>query len=162
MLECIVFYGLAAAVLGSALGVVILRNVLHSALFLGLALACTGGIFALCGSDFLFVSQILVYVGGIALLILFVVLLSGRSKDLQSRQINDQWLAALVVAGTTVALLYRSLSVFSNAFARTEPAAATLPIGRLLLTDYLVPFELVSLLLLAALMGAVWFTRSKT
>ena len=81
MMESIVFYSLAAVTLVSALMVVTLRNTFHSALFLGLSLAGVAGIFGTLGSDFLFAAQIMIYVSGIAVLILFVVLLSGEEGD---------------------------------------------------------------------------------
>ena len=160
-METILFYAMATLLVGSALGVVLLRNVLHSALFLGLSLAWVGGLFALSGAEFLFVSQILIYVGGVAVLILFVVLLSGRAHDLKNRQLNDQWLAALVVLGVTLGFLFRSLSAYSKILAKPQSIGPTASLGKLLLTDFLVPFEMVSLLLLVALMGAVLFSRAE-
>src|SRR5579862_4694489 len=98
-MEQIAFYSLSALVVFSALLVVSMRNTVHSALFLGLCLAGVGGLFALLGADFLFAGQIMVYVGGIAVLIMFVVMLLGRASDLHLRQINRHWLQAFLVCG---------------------------------------------------------------
>jgi len=88
MLQQIVFFSLAAVTVLSALAVVTMRNTVHSALFLGLTLGGVGGLFAMLGADFLFAGQIMVYVGGIALLVMFVVMLLGRASDLHLRQVN--------------------------------------------------------------------------
>ena len=158
-MEQLVFYSLAAVVLIPALLVVLLRNAVHSALFLGLSLAGVGGLFALLGADFLFGGQILVYVTGIAVLIMFCVMLLGRASDLHLRQVNKQWAAGLLVCAISGAGLFRIL----RAYAKTSSSAASRPtthgIGGLMLGDYAVPFELVSLVLLAALLGAVFFSR---
>src|SRR5579885_2648517 len=97
----IVFYSLAALTLLSALAVVTMRNTVHSALFLGLCLAGVAGLFGVLGADFLFAGQIMVYVGGIALLVMFVVMLLGRASDLHLRQVNSHWAWALLVCATS-------------------------------------------------------------
>ena len=156
-LEHIVFLSLSALVIVSALTVVLMRNVMHSALALGLALAGVAGLFASLGADFLFGAQILIYVSGIAVLILFVVLLSGRASDFVLRQVNEQWAAGAVVCGI---LLWGLVSLYKpllNAAAPAEPT--TLSLGNLLLGDLAVPFELISLVLLASLVGAILFSR---
>jgi len=160
-LQEIVFYVLASVTVLSAVAVVSMRNVIHSALFLGLSLSSVGGIFALLRADFLFAAQILVYVSGIAVLVLFVVLLAGRASDLVTRQINDQWVAALLVCGVVFVSVSRVLSDVGRVTARpVNWEAGTNQIGRFLLSTYAVPFELVSGVLLVALMGAVIFSRS--
>lgn len=161
MIEQIVFYMLASVILLSALGVVLMRNVMHSALCLGLCLAGVAGIFASLGSDFLFAAQILVYVGGIAVLILFVVLLAGRASDQVLRQINEQWMAAALICGIFLWSFARAAGQFAGLTLRSEPAATTLSIAGLLLGEYAVPFELTSLILLASMVGAVLFGRRK-
>ncbi len=157
-METFIFVSLAALVLGAALAVVLLRNVLHSALALGLSLAGVAGLFATLGADFLFAAQILIYVSGIAVLILFVVLLAGRASDFVLRQTNEQWLAgALIFAvlGWGLTTLYRPFGM--GATAPAHPT--TLSLGNILIGDLAVPFELVSLILLAALIGAILFSR---
>lgn len=158
-MEQIAFYSLAAVTLGSALGVVLLRNVLHSALLLGLCLAGVAGLFASLGADFLFAAQILIYVSGIAVLVLFVVLLAGRHSELHLRQTNRNWLPALAVAGTALWALSRLGEGFRGVVADSTLRPTTRLLGRLLMDGYSVPFELVSLILIAALVGAIVFTR---
>ena len=164
MIESIAFYAMAAVVLTGALLVVTLRNTVHSALALGLSLSGVAGLFACLGADFLFAGQLLIYVGGIAILIVFVVMLLGRTSDLHLRQVNQQWAAALLICAVTGAGLWRMGRLFAGSFIQS-PAAATAttrPIGLLMLGDYALPFELISLVLLAALLGAVFFSRKST
>lgn len=159
MLEPIIFYSLAVLTLGSAVAVVTLRNVLHSALMLGLCLFGVAGLFASLGADFLFAAQIIVYVGGIAVLILFVVLLAARHSELVLRQTNSQWFGGLLLAAAAVWCMARYVRPWLTQPAMTEPGPTTAALARLLLTDLAVPFEFISLILLAALAGAVLFSR---
>jgi NADH-quinone oxidoreductase subunit J len=162
MIETIAFYCMAAVALIGALMVVSLRNTVHSALALGLSLSGVAGIFACLGADFLFAGQLLIYVGAIAILIVFVVMLLGRTSDRNLRQVNEQWSAALLVCAITGAGLWRLGGLFCHESSLVPAAATTRPIGLLMLGDYALPFELVSLVLLAALLGAVFFTRKPT
>lgn len=160
MFEAIVFFLLSGVVLGSALCTVLMRNVLHSALFLGLSLAGVAGIFATLSADFLFGAQILIYVSGIAVLILFVVLLSGRASDLLVRQVNEQWFAAAAVCALIGWAVLRVVEPFTATRGTGPMEPTTEALGRLLLGDLAFPFELVSIVLLAALVGAVYFTQT--
>lgn len=158
-MSALVFYALCAVVLLSALGVVLLRNTLHSALLLGLCLAGVAGVFASLGADFLFASQVVVYVSGIAVLVLFVVLLSGRASELRLRQVNDQWLAALLICGVTGWGLRRVVEGAASLPSAVPPQPTTAALGRQFVGEYALPFELVSLILIAALVGAVVFSK---
>jgi NAD(P)H-quinone oxidoreductase subunit 6 len=154
----IVFFGLAVVAIGSALVVVIARNVFHSALALTLCLAAVGGFFALIGADFLAAAQILIYVGGIMIIMLFVVMLSQRPAKSLERQTNRQgfWGAVLALALAGALMIHFGLAyktvVHASILTPTSQA-----IGRLLMGDMVIPFEVVSLVLLAALVGAVCF-----
>ena len=161
MIEQIIFYSLSILALAAALGVVLSRNTVHSSLFLGLSLAAVAGLYALLGADFLFGAQIMVYVSGIAVLMMFVVMLLGRASDLHLRQVNDRWMAALLVCVVAGVGLTKAALIFSTAVADHATRPGTHAIGRLLLGDWLLPFELISLVLLAALFGAVFFTRTE-
>lgn len=159
-MSLIVFYSLAAVVVLGALGVVLLRNVFYSSLCLGVTLVAVGGLFPLLGADFLFAVQILLYAGGVAVLLLFVILLSGRSEDLLKRQVNEQWFASLLVVAAVAVIL--GVSFKKMAWHETQAAfetATTGPLGTLLLSDMAVPFEVISLVLLAALVGAMVFSK---
>lgn len=158
-MEQFVFWTFAAVTLLSALGVVMLRNVLHSALLLGLCLLGVAGLFAQLGADFLFAAQILIYVGGIAVLILFVVLLAGRASELITRQTNRLWGAAAVVCAAILIGLIRLVEPFRSVKAAAAVKPTTFSIGQLMMGDMALPFELISLILLAALAGAIVFSR---
>ncbi len=158
----IVFYILSGLLIASSVCVVTLRSVFHSALALMAALSLVAGLFFLQGADFLGAAQILVYVGGILVIMLFVVMLSHQPRDLQQRQTNDQWIAGLFFALTIAISLVKSFKVFIDT---VPPAGELLPttasLGRLLLGEMALPFEAVSLILLAALVGAVVFGQEK-
>jgi len=146
-----------------AVFVVTVKNVFHCALWLIVSLLGVAGIYAMLAADFLFAVQLLVYVGGVMVLLLFVVLLSGKPSDWIGRQVNEKtWLAALF-SGFLVAAVGSVVAgwpISSSAVA--QPAVTTRGLGHLLLTDMLLPFEFISLVLIAALVGAVYFSVRKT
>ena len=160
MLQPLVFYSIAAVVLISAVMVVTLRNTVHSALFLGLCLAGVAGIFATLAADFLFAGQIMIYVGGIAVLVMFVVMLLGRASDLHLRQVNELWLVSLLICAVSLYGLSRIVRLFAGTMATAPAAATTRALGLLFMGDYAVPFELISLVLMASLLGAVFFSKT--
>jgi NADH-quinone oxidoreductase subunit J len=161
MIEQIVFYSLSALVILSALAVVLHRNTVHSSLFLGLSLAGVAGLFACLGADFLFAAQIMVYVSGIAVLVIFVVMLLGRASDLHLRQVNDFWMAALLICGIASVGLLKIARTYAYTVSAAPAEPTTRIIGKLFLGNDLLPFELVSLVLLASLLGAVFFSHSE-
>ena len=162
MMDAIAFYCLAAVTLIGALMVVTLRHTVRSAFSLGLSLAGVAGLFAVLDADFLFAAQLLIYVGGIAVIIVFAVMLLGRYSDLHNRQVNQQWAAALLVCAVTAVGLWRmSRLFFGNVASASGAVATTRPIGLLMLNRFALPFELISLVLLAALLGAVFFSKSE-
>src|SRR5579862_1774444 len=99
MIEKIVFFALAAVTLGSSILVVTLKNIFHAALWLVVSLSGIAAFYALLGADFLFAVQILLYAGGVMVVLLFVVLLSGQPSDWTGRPLNHQWLSALLAGG---------------------------------------------------------------
>lgn len=157
----------AAITIGSALLVVTQRRVLHSALWLVATLGAVAGFYVLLGADFLAATQVLLYIGGIMVIMLFVIMLSHTPLAPHESVKNAQWFPALLVCSLVVigfgwavgqASWYgRELPLATNRGEIFQPTTASL--GRLLLTDLALPFELVSLVLLAALVGAVFFTR---
>lgn len=162
MAEQIVFYVLSSIVILGALGVVLNKNAVHSSLLLGASLAGVGGLYALLGWDFLFAAQIMVYVSGIAVLIMFVVMLLGRASDLHLRQVNDFWIAALIVCLVAGFGLWKMGSGLTHVRIAAPASPSTKALGLLFMGDDLVAFELVSVLLTAALLGAVLFSHSES
>jgi NADH-quinone oxidoreductase subunit J len=158
MISTVIFFFLAAVTIIPALMVVTMKNVFHCALLLTLSLLGVGGFYAFLAADFVFTVQLLVYAGGVMVILLFVVLLSGKPSDWQAAQVNEHaWLAAIaalvVLAGfSVIALQWPAAPVMP------VNEATTAKLGKMLLTDLVVPFEVVSLLLVAALVGAVYFS----
>lgn len=157
--ETFVFYGLAALILGGAAGVAFSRNILHAAFLLLLTLSGTAGLYFFLGADFLGVAQILIYVGGILVLVLFAVLLTRRIGDVKVSNRALGYGAALPIALLIGVFLINALS--RAAWPRTEAVAApvTARLGDAFLREYLLPFELISLLLLMALVAAMVIAR---
>ena len=159
----IVFYGIAAVVVLTSLAVVTLKNIFYSAVALTAALTAVAGLFFLLGADFLGAAQILVYVGGIMIIMLFVIMLSHQVRDKLQPQTNEQWIwgfFASILIGTALIKGFKPLLTQSASVRELVPTSAA--IGRMLLGEFLLPFEAVSLVLLAALIGAVLFGQDKT
>ena len=159
--ESFAFWSFAALTLGSAAIVVLSRTLIYSAFALLATFFGVAGLYVLLGADFLAATQLLVYVGGILVLLLFGVMLTHKIYDLDLRTETTQLASGLWVAGGLfVVLAAVALKTEWPAQARV-PAATTAPIGRLFLGEYLLPFEAASVLLLVALMGAAMIVRRR-
>jgi NADH-quinone oxidoreductase subunit J len=156
-MEMILFFTLSILTLGGIVGMIISRDQAHSALFLVFAFATLGGLFALLDASFLAVVQVLIYAGAIMVLFIFIVMMirlqKGRSPERRKRTLR----LALVLAAILAIELGFAVKDFANRSATAAHAAGPSPreIGRLLFTTYLYPFEITSILILAALVGAV-------
>ena len=161
------FFLAVAITLGSALMVVSARNILHSALWLVASLFGVAMLFALLEADFFAVIQVVVYIGAIAILVIFAVMLTRRvMQDQGAQTLRTWWLAALLSAGVFGGLVYM-LSQWSG-FWNTPPVlvdanAPLVALGLALVSPnaYMVPFEVASVLLLAALIGAIYVAFQK-
>jgi NADH-quinone oxidoreductase subunit J len=157
------FYAFAALIVGSALFAATAKRIVHSAFALMATFFGVAGIYALLGSDFLAVTQVIVYVGGILVLIVFGVLLTDRVPDEFKAVKPRNWLPAAVAAGLVfMALAGATMSAKWPHVVKGElpaPTTTVEAIGRLLLTDYLIPFEFASVLLLVVLVGAARLAR---
>ena len=156
------FWILVVVILASSLLVVTLKNVMHSALMLGMALLGVAGLFLLLGADFLAGAQVIVYVSGVLILMLFVVMLTHRLYDRTLAQTNERKLLAFVLCLVIFGMLYQSIvqSGFQG-WELKEPETTMHTIGKELLSNYVIPFEVASVLLLSAMVGAILFTRSE-
>jgi NADH-quinone oxidoreductase subunit J len=167
MLDQIVFHFFAALAVISAILVVTRRNVVQSAIFLITALLATAGIFLQLHAEFLFIVQVILYAGGIMVLFVFVIMLINLDVSLHQIQFNRQWwlglLLALVVGAQLVLAVVISESKLS--FGTPAPAATLEPstqlVGRALFSEYMLPFEIASILLLVAMIGAVVMAKKK-
>ena len=157
-----VFYLLAAVTVGSALGVAFANSIVYSAFALMGTLLGVAAMFVLLGADFLGVVQLLVYVGGILVLTLFAVMLTHRISDVNvsNRAVGrlPAFVLVAVVFGWMVRVAGRARWVMKEPGA---PAPTTYGIGEALLTQYALPFEVASIVLLAALIGAVVVSRKE-
>ena len=157
-----IFYLVAAVTVGSAAMVAFSRNIIYSAFSLLGTFAGVAGIYVFLGADFVAAVQVLIYVGGILVLILFAVMLTHRITDVQITNRAAGRIPALVMVAILVALLTQTIQETSWVKAKEVSYAPTTgPIGDLFLQSYLLPFELASLVLLAALIGAVVLARKE-
>lgn len=161
--EAIAFYTLSAFILGFAVMVVTTKDTVHSVLFLVLDFLFVAALYVLLAAPFLAVIQILVYAGGIVVLYLFVVMLVNLKRPPEAHQDSHRrGKVGFALAGLVLAEL-GAIAVFGSrsAVAPVAPVAAlpvtgnTEQVGWLLYTSYLIPFEIASMLLLVAMIGAI-------
>jgi len=170
--EAVVFYVLALIVVGSAGVVVLARSLIYSAFALLFTFFGVAGLYVLLGADFLAATQLIVYVGGILVLLLFGVMLTHKLYDLELKTEVTQFSPGIIIAGGTVGILawpfgwpfgYYGL-LFKAQWAvgsGRPPAPTTKEIGQLFMGQYLLPFEAASILLLVALIGAAMIVRRR-
>jgi NADH-quinone oxidoreductase subunit J len=157
-----IFLLTAAVTLFGAILTVTSRRMVHSALWLILSLLGVGGFYALLQAGFFAIVQILVYVGAIAILILFAVMLTRRSMVDSGSQTNRNWLPTLLIIAIVAAFISLSFINWQAAHMMMDPLSAPeMDIAKLGLAlvssqGYLIPFEETSILLLAALVGAIY------
>ena len=156
----IIFLAIAALTVGSAVLVATLPNLIYSAVALLFAFAGVAGLYVFSSADFLAATQILVYVGGIIVLILFAVFLSHHVSNVKlANPVRFRFPAAAICLVLFGVLSYTSLSAGYAVRPDVGYAPTTAEIGELLMTRYLLPFEVASVLLLAALIGAALLSR---
>ena len=156
----IVFYLVAAAMIVSGAAMVFTRNMVRSALWLVLALGGVAAMYVLLSADFLAVVQILVYVGAIMILMLFAIMLTPNQVDLPIATPQAQRISAAL---TALAVFAVSLGVVLthrwNVRATPLNAPSSEEIGTLMMSTYVLPFEIASLLLTAGMIGAIVIAR---
>ncbi len=158
--EALAFYTLSALILGFAVLVISAKNTVHSVLFLVLNFIFVAALYVLLHAEFLAVIQVLVYAGGIVVLYLFVVMLVNLKRPPEQHQDpHRQGRLGLVMSGLVLAQLaaiaVHSFTDVAPAAVRPEGAGNVEQVGMLLYTDYLIPFEVASVLLLVAMVGAI-------
>jgi NADH-quinone oxidoreductase subunit J len=157
----IFFAALAAIAFGSGLVVVLSRNVIHAAVFLAFSLLAVAGLFLLLLADFLALLQVLIYAGAVTILVVFALMLtrqSGGTTTLDNPQ--KPWAALAAALFLAVALL----SIYSTPWPASPGELQHVPytdLGKSLFTTWAVPFEVVSLVLLVALIGAIVIARAE-
>ncbi|TAL66772.1 MAG: NADH-quinone oxidoreductase subunit J [Bacteroidetes bacterium] len=161
----IIFYFFAVLIVASAAVVVFSKNIMYSAFALLFTFFGVAAIYVLLNADFLALTQIMIYIGGILVLIIFGVMLTTRitGVDIKSGLMGKMQIgitgAALAILTITMGVMYSNVKWFTR---DSEPLKDTIsPIGRMLLTDYLLAFEAASVLLLIAIIGAAMIARRK-
>ena len=161
-LSVLAFWILSVLLVGSALAVVLSKNLFHAVLWLALALTGTAGIFLLLNAEFLAAVQLLLYAGGIITIVVFAIVVTERLVGERLSQTNRG-----VVSGALVAIAL--LVVIVNTLMQRELPSTPLPqlsditrlMGEQVLTTFVLPFELLALLMLVAMLGAIYFARSE-
>ena len=162
MAQAIAFYVLAAFILGFAVLVVSTKDTVHSVLFLVLDFLFVAALYVMLGAQFLAAIQILVYAGGIVVLYLFVVMLVNLKRPPEAHQ--DPRRQSRLGFALAVAVLVELGIVLGAGYVRPSPVVAavnfpvtgnTEQVGWMLYTSYLIPFEIASMLLLVAMIGAI-------
>ena len=158
----LMFYGFAALVLACGAQVAFSRNIVHSGFALLGVFAGVAGLFGLVSATFIAAAQLIVYVGGVLVVILFAVMLTkGIGEPRRSNPMIHPVPALALSIGMTALCVLAALSFPGNAPPRSEPLDTVAPLGDALLGPYLLPFEFLSLLLLAVLVGAVMTVRKE-
>ena len=162
MLTAISFYIFALMVLGGAVLTITRRNAVHAAICLIVSLMGVAGLYLLQQAEFLFAVQIVLYVGGIMVLFLFVIMLVNLDEAAKERQFNGQWAVGLLCAALVGGLVFYVMSKGAGSF---QVAPGNMPslqgegntemLADVLFSQYLLPFEIASVLLLVAVVGSV-------
>jgi NADH-quinone oxidoreductase subunit J len=158
----VVFVLFALITVGSAAVCVLARSLIYSAFALLFTFFGVAGLYLLLGADFLAATQLLIYVGGILVLLLFGVMLTHKIYDLDLKSEVTQFGAGLVAAGGLLGVL--AITIYRTPWRvgpGRPPAATTADIGREFMGAWLLPFEAASILLLVALIGAAMIVRRK-
>jgi NADH-quinone oxidoreductase subunit J len=160
MLANILFYFFALLAVGSAVLMVTRRNIVHAAVFLVTTLLATAGIFLQLEAEFLFVVQLLVYAGGIMVLFVFVIMLVNLDIEMRAVRFNKQWTVAGALAFVLAMQVLTALWVGRKTFHLPAAPAAlaeryTETVADALFSHFVLAFEVASILLLVAMIGAV-------
>ena len=170
-LATLIFWIIAVILVGSALMVVSLRNIVHSAIALVLVFAMAAGIYLLLNAEFIAIVQILIYAGAVTILILFALMLTRIGGQPTTNPTNRQWWAALIISVLLGASVVYAATVSPLAVSKVSNGASQLPpnvnnvarIGQLLYSptsySYVLPFEIASVVLLVAIVGAIVIGR---
>lgn len=161
-MEEIFFWFFGGVALLSALGIIFCQNVIHGALLLVLTLLSLAAVFILFGAEFLAVVQILVYAGGIVVLMVFGIMLTKRQEDGNLKTSNQYLVSAILIGGLVMYLLVRVVGKLNVSNAEIETQSNQVQdLGIQLMTTNLIAFELIAYLLLVVLVGAAFLAKLK-
>ena len=157
-----VFYLLAAVTLAGALGVVMAKKLVHAAILLTVTFIGIACLYFQLGADFLGAAQLMIYAGGVAVLIVLGVMLTRHTPGEETSPDNARWFAAPVAAALFFAVVSSAIYVTPFAEVADAPGASTIEaLADLMLGEYVMTFELAATLLLAALVGAVVLAKEE-
>jgi NADH-quinone oxidoreductase subunit J len=160
------FYGLSIAAIVFAIAVITRKNAVHAALSLIGTLVCLAGLYLMLYAPFVAGVQIVLYAGGIMVLFLFVIMLVNLDQNIREIQFNKQWLvgliAALALGGLLLFVIRQGRAIFPvDQVAMLPEGSNTQMVGLALYGQYMLPFEIASLLLLVAIVGAVVMAKKR-
>lgn len=159
------FYFLSGLAILSGVLVITRKNPVHSALALILTLLSIAGLYLMLYAPFVAGVQIILYVGGIMVLFLFVIMLVNIERSQKEKQFNQQWLPGILAAcglGLLFVLIYvKGQALFSQPVLTMPETENTQRVGVMLYSNYMFPFEIASLLLLVAIIGAVVMAKKR-
>jgi NADH-quinone oxidoreductase subunit J len=166
--QWLVFLGAAFTSIIASLLVITRKNPIHSALFLVLTFLCVSVLYLLLYQQFMFIIQIFVYAGAIVMLIVFVIMLLDLEQELRSglrlfySKVIGGVLMVLFLFGIIYSVVAKSPTGKMGSYTPDKVSANVKAVGEILLTQYLFPFEVVSVLLVAAVVGAVILSKKRT
>jgi NADH-quinone oxidoreductase subunit J len=168
LFQWLIFLGVAFTSIIASLLVITRKNPIHSALFLVLTFLCVAVLYLLLYSQFIAIVQVVVYAGAIVMLIVFVIMLLDLEEELRSglkllySKVIGSVLAVLFLFGIIYSVAARSLTGKAGTYTPEKVSANVKAVGEVLFTQYLLPFEIVSVLLVAAIIGAVILSKKRT
>ena len=166
--QWLIFLGVAFTSILASLLVITRKNPIHSALFLVLTFLCVSVLYLLLYQQFMFIIQIFVYAGAIVMLIVFVLMLLDLEEELRSglkliySKVIGSVLAVLFLFGIIYSVVAKSPTGKVGSYTPDKVGGNVKAVGEMLLTQYLFPFEIVSVLLAAAIVGAVILSKKRT
>jgi NADH-quinone oxidoreductase subunit J len=167
--DTILFYIFALFVLGGGVLTITRKSAMHAAISLIVSLLGVAGLYLMQSAEFLFAVQIVLYVGGIMVLFLFVIMLVNLDQAAKERQFNRQWMIALIAVAAVGAQVAYFIYRGQDSFHFAAPVLGAVPAGLgnteqiadSLFGEYLLPFEIASLLLLVAVVGSVVMAKKR-
>ena len=160
MLHAVFFYILSAILVVSAIAVTTSKNLFHAVLWLALALTGTAGVFLLLDAEFLAAVQLLLYAGGIITIVVFAIVVTERLVGERLTQTNMRIGGGALISVVMLGFLVRVILYRPLPFERPDMGGdLTRMLGQAVATRYVLPFELLALLMLAGMLGAIYFAR---
>lgn len=167
--EQFAFLVMAAITLGAALMVVTLRNIFHSLLFLALSFLGVAGVYLVLSADFMAAAQVVIYIGAIIVLMMFALMMTHRVMTTNLSQTLGQWWITSLPISIGILTAFLRIFVFkpwhtmlpADSATAASGAGTTGTIGQTLFTSYVLPFELASILLLVAIVGAIVLAKDE-